>query len=76
MQYSVQFGSRSFKVSLMTREFSCKRPSLIHLPCLHLILAANIRSMDLDHPEIVRLNKFSLETIERTWMGRFETYLD
>jgi hypothetical protein len=60
-QDSVQFGGRSFKVSLKTRECSCKRPSLIHLPCSHLITA-----VDLDHPEMVRLKEFTLETVART----------
>jgi hypothetical protein len=63
MQDSMQFGGRPFKVSLKTRECSCKRPLLIHLPCLHLITAANIRSVDLDHPETVKLKEFTLETV-------------
>jgi hypothetical protein len=74
MQDGVQFGGRSFKAILKTREYSCKRPLLIHLPCLHLITAANIRSVDLDHSKMVRLKEFMLEMVARTWMGIFETH--
>jgi hypothetical protein len=75
-QDGVQFGGRSFKVKLKTRECSCERPKLYHLPCSHLITAANIRAVDFSHEETVRMNEFTLETVARTWEARFEPYLD
>jgi hypothetical protein len=72
----VQHGGRAFVVSLRNCECSCMRPSLLHLPCSHLKVAARARHVDVNHPLTVRLPEFSIETVKQTWTARFNPYLD
>jgi hypothetical protein len=63
-------------VSLKTCECSCMRPSLLHLACSHLLIAASIRCVDFNHLHTIREYEFSIETTKRTWAPRFSPYLD
>jgi hypothetical protein len=72
----VQHGGRAFKVSLRTRECSCERPRLLHLPSSHLYTAAQLRNVDVNHPLTVRLSEFSIDTTKSTWAGRLHPYYD
>ena len=75
-QDGVQHGGRACKVWLKKCECSCVRPSLLHLACSHLLTAARIRNVDINHPLTVRESEFSIETTKQTWAPRFNPYLD
>ena len=49
-----QHGGRAFEVSLTRCDCSCMRPSLLHLPCSHLLNASRVRNVDVNHPLTVR----------------------
>ena len=55
---------------------SCMRPSLLHLPCSHLLNASRVRNVDVNHPLTVRESEFSIMTVKNTWAPRFQPYLD
>ena len=61
-----QHGGRAFKVSLTRCDCSCMRPSLLHLPCSHLLNASRVRNVDVNHPLTVRESKFSIMTVKNT----------
>ncbi|KAE8804870.1 hypothetical protein D1007_19109 [Hordeum vulgare] len=71
-----QHGNRAFKVSLSLCDFSCGRPRLLHLACLHLYTAARSRNVDVNHPQTVWESEFSIMTTKHTWAPRFEPYFD
>ncbi|XP_071678363.1 uncharacterized protein [Lolium perenne] len=75
-QGGVQHGGRAFRVSLKTCECTCRRPSLLHLACSHLLTAARTRRVDYNNPLTVRESEFSIEATKRTWAPRFSPYLD
>ena len=71
-----QHGGRAFKVSLTRCDCSCMRPSLLHLPCSHLLNTSRVRNVDVNHPLTVRESEFSIMTVKNTWTPRFQPYLD
>ena len=75
-QGGVQHGGRAFRVSLKTCECTCRRPSLLHLACSHLLTAARTRRVDYNNVLTVRESEFSIEATKRTWAPRFSPYLD
>ena len=71
-----QHGGRAFKVSLTRCDCTFMRPSLLHLPCSHLLNASRVRNVDVNHPLTVRESEFSIMTVKKTWTPRFQPYLD
>ena len=71
-----QHGGRAFTVSLTRCDCTCMRSSLLYLPCSHLLNAACVRNVDVNHPLTVRESEFSIMTVKNTWAPRFQPYLD
>ena len=68
-----RYGGRNHRVNLTEGDCTCMVPTLLHVPCSHVITACRVRGVS--HLTFIA-SEFSKQATIQTWEKRFEPYLD
>jgi hypothetical protein len=70
-----KYAGRNYMVDLEKAECSCNIPQLLHVPCLHVIIACRCRGLDHESEKFMSPFYLMLNTL-KVWESSFKPYLD